>query len=171
VPEEADAGADNGAAEDGELADQGHALQLEVVGEDDVAADVGEHGERAGGDDGAADGQAVEAVGEVDGVAGAGDDDHHEEDEGQKVQPVHVGDDAEPVPGEVGTGALGEGEDQAGGVVGGALEPELGPGEAGTEALGEGDGEGGEVVAVALEPQQGDGDGGADQELQAELLA
>src|SRR5579859_5696113 len=34
VPEEADAGADEGAAEDGELAGEGHALELEVVGED-----------------------------------------------------------------------------------------------------------------------------------------
>ena len=46
-----------------------HALQFQIVGKDHVAADVGEHGERAGGDDGAADGEAVEAVGEVDGVA------------------------------------------------------------------------------------------------------
>ena len=77
VPEKADGGADHGAAEDGELADDGHALQFEVVGEDDVAADVGEHGERAGRDDGAADGEAVEAVGEVDGVGGA----HQNEDD------------------------------------------------------------------------------------------
>ena len=48
--------------------DQWHALQFEVVGEDDVAADISEHGERAGGDDGAADGESVESVGEVDGV-------------------------------------------------------------------------------------------------------
>ena len=69
VPEEADGGADHGSAEDGQFADERHALQFEVVGEDDVAADVGEHGERAGGDDGAADGEAVQAVGQVDGVA------------------------------------------------------------------------------------------------------
>ena len=68
VPEKADGGADHGSAEDGQFADEGHALQFEVVGKDDVAADVGEHGERAGGDDGAADGESVEAVGEVDGV-------------------------------------------------------------------------------------------------------
>ena len=68
VPEKADRRADHGPAEDRQLADHGHALQLEIVGKDHVAADVGEHGQRAGGDDGAADGQAVEAVGEVDGV-------------------------------------------------------------------------------------------------------
>ena len=58
-----------------------HALQFEIVGKDDVAADVGEHGERAGGDDGAADGEAVEAVGEVDGVGGAH---QHKDDEATK---------------------------------------------------------------------------------------
>src|ERR1700678_1124902 len=77
VPEKADGGADHRSAEDGDLADQGHALEFEVVGKDDVAADVGEHGERAGGDDGAADSQAVEAVGEVDGIRGA----HEDEDD------------------------------------------------------------------------------------------
>ncbi len=92
IPEKADGGADHGAAEDGELADHGHALQLEVVGEDDVAADVGEHGERAGGDDGAADGEAVEAVGEVDGVGGAHE---HEDDEGDEGQKDEQGRDAE----------------------------------------------------------------------------
>ena len=84
VPEKADGRAHHGSAEDGELADQGHALQFEIVGEDDVAADVGEHGQRAGGDDGAADGEAVEAVGEVDGVGRAHQHEDDEDDEGHK---------------------------------------------------------------------------------------
>ncbi len=96
IPEEADGCADHGAAEDGELGDQRHALQLEVVGEDDVAADVGEHGERAGGDDGAADGEAVEAVGEVDGVGGAHEHEDDEGDEGQKGEQAEMRDGAEP---------------------------------------------------------------------------
>ena len=74
VPEKADGGADHGAAEDGQLAHHGHALEFEVVGKDDVAADVGEHGQRAGGDDGAADGQPVQPVGQVDGIGGKDQD-------------------------------------------------------------------------------------------------
>ena len=70
--------------------DQGHALQFEVVGEDDVAADIGEHGERAGGDDGAADGESVEAVGEVDGVRGAHQNEDDERDEGHKGQQAEM---------------------------------------------------------------------------------
>ena len=55
-------------AEDRQLAHHGHALQLEVVGKDHVAADVGEHRERGGGDDGAADRQPVQPIGQVHGV-------------------------------------------------------------------------------------------------------
>src|SRR5277367_5810524 len=50
VPEKADGCADHGSAKNGELADHGHALELEIIGKNDMAADVGEHGERAGGD-------------------------------------------------------------------------------------------------------------------------
>ena len=43
-------------------------LEFKVVGKDDVAADVCENGKRTGGDDGAADGEAVKTVSQVDGV-------------------------------------------------------------------------------------------------------
>ena len=102
VPEKADGGADHGAAEDGEFADHGHALEFEVVGKDDVAADVGEDGERAGGDDGAADGEAVEAVGEVDGVGGAHQHEDDEGDKGQKGEEAEMRNGRGPVPEQVG---------------------------------------------------------------------
>ena len=63
VPEKTNARSYHRSAEDGEFGDQRHALKLEVVGEDDVAADVGENGECAGGDDCAADGEPVKAIG------------------------------------------------------------------------------------------------------------
>ena len=91
VPEKADGSADHGSAEDGQFADLGHVLQFEVVGKDDVAADVGEHGQRGGGDDGAADGEAVEAVGEVDGVGGTHQHEDDEDDEGQEGQKAEMG--------------------------------------------------------------------------------
>ncbi len=109
VPEKPDGSADHGAAEDGEFADHGHALEFEVVGKDDVAADVGEHGERAGGDDGAADGQAVETVGEVNGVGGAHEHEDYECDEGHKDEEFQVRNGTWPqVPQQVGTPALDE---------------------------------------------------------------
>jgi hypothetical protein len=46
----------------------GRVLQLEVIGKYHVAADVGQHGQRAGGDDDASDGQPVQPVRQVDGV-------------------------------------------------------------------------------------------------------
>ena len=51
-----------------------------------MPADVGQHGQGPGGDHGAADRQAVEAVGEVHGVARSHDHDHHENQERQEGQ-------------------------------------------------------------------------------------
>ena len=61
-----------------------------------MAADIGEHGERAGGDDGAADGESVEAVGEVDGVLAPIDDENDESDERQKREQAQMRNAAEP---------------------------------------------------------------------------
>src|SRR5262249_15723361 len=97
VPEEANGGADHGAAENGEFGDEGHALEFQVVGEDDVATDVGEDGEGAGGDDGAADGETVEAVGEGDGVGGAHRDEDDKTGEGPEGQQFEMGDRGGPV--------------------------------------------------------------------------
>ena len=46
--------------------------QVQVVREHAVAADVGQHGEGGGGDERGADGQAVQAVGQVHRVAREG---------------------------------------------------------------------------------------------------
>ena len=68
-----------------------HALQLEVIGEDRMSADVGKHGESGGGNDGATDGEPVQSIGEVHGVARADDDQGDEENEGQKREYTEVG--------------------------------------------------------------------------------
>ncbi len=53
----------------------------------------------AGGDDGAADGQAVQAVGQVHGVARADDDQGDEDDEGQEGEHTQMGNRAQHVDG------------------------------------------------------------------------
>src|SRR5579862_2442107 len=73
VPKEAESGAHHGAAENGELADVGDALNFKIFGEARVAGNVSEDGESTGGNERAADGQAVEAVREIDGVGRADD--------------------------------------------------------------------------------------------------
>ena len=93
----------------------GIVAKLKVVGEDGVAADVGQHRQRAGGDHGAADGQAVQTVGQVHRVAGADNHQAHEGDEGQErqrreVAMMQAADD------QVRAEVLEERHDQAGGV-------------------------------------------------------
>ena len=81
-PQEAEAGADHRAADDRELAGAGHEMDLQVVGEDRVAGEIGDEAEARRRDHHRHDGEAVEAVGEVDRIAGADDDeggDRHEE--------------------------------------------------------------------------------------------
>ena len=80
VPEEPDAGADDRPAEDGQLPGSRHIGDLEVGGDLDVAGEVGEQqvGHETG--DRRADGEAVQTVGEVDGVGGAHDDERRQED-------------------------------------------------------------------------------------------
>ena len=89
VPEEPEAGADQRAAEDRQLADGGDTVgQLQVLGEHAVAADVGQRRERRGGDAEHADRQAVEAVGEVHRVGPADADERRE----QHVDPAEIRD-------------------------------------------------------------------------------
>src|ERR1700733_2847506 len=76
VPKETESSAHHGAAENGELADVGDALNFKIFGEARVAGNVSEDGESTGGDESAADGQAVEAVSEIDGVGRADDDEN-----------------------------------------------------------------------------------------------
>jgi len=81
IPEEANGRADHGAAENRQLRDLGNLGNLQVVSEQGMSTDVGQHGQRPGRDHGAANRQAVEAVGEVHGIARTDDDDHHEDQE------------------------------------------------------------------------------------------
>ena len=80
-PQEAEAGADDGPADDGELAGALHVVDLQVGGEARVAGQVGDQAEGGGGDHHRHDGEAVEAVGEIDRVAGADDHEDAEQDE------------------------------------------------------------------------------------------
>ena len=77
---------DHGSAENGQLAHLRHALQFEIRGEGRVAADVGQHGQRARCNHRAADGQAVESVGEIHGIARSHDHQRHEGHERQERQ-------------------------------------------------------------------------------------
>ena len=95
-------GPDHGPAEDGDLPGPGLVEEVQVLGEAEVAGDVGEAGEGGGGDEGRADGEAVEAVGEVHRVAREGEQEHRED---------HVEDP------EVGHDLLEEGEDDPGRVL------------------------------------------------------
>ena len=63
-------------AEHRELARAGHVVELQVVGEDRVADEIGDQREHAGRDDHRHDGEAVEPVGQVHRVGGA---DHHQD--------------------------------------------------------------------------------------------
>lgn len=73
-PEEAEAGAEEGHADDGEFAGEGDVGDLEVSGGFGVAGEVSEGSVGGGNGGGATGGEAVEAVGEIDCVGGADDD-------------------------------------------------------------------------------------------------
>ncbi len=76
--------ADHRSAKDGHLGHHRHALKLKVVRKHDMAADVGEHRQRSGSDDGAADGQSVQAIGKVYRIRRAHQDEDNKDDEGHK---------------------------------------------------------------------------------------
>jgi hypothetical protein len=86
VPEEAQAGADQGPAEHRQLANARHVVDLQVFGEDVVADEIGDQAKRRRRDHHRHDGQAVETVGEVHRV---GEADDHQRGEGQ-VEPAQV---------------------------------------------------------------------------------
>ena len=89
VPEESNAGADHGPAENGQFGDLRHLLQFQVFGKDGVSAEICEDGERAGGNDRAANGQSVKPVCEIYGIAGANQHQHYKEHkwcEGERPQ-------------------------------------------------------------------------------------
>src|SRR5438270_5840128 len=81
IPEKSDAGTNHGTTKDGELSHLRYVGQVKISGEDCMSTHISEHGECAGGDDGAADGEAVKAVSEIHRVARADD---HQRDETDK---------------------------------------------------------------------------------------
>ena len=94
----------------------GHALQFEVIREHGVAADIGKHRERRGGDDCAADGQAVQTIRQVHGIARTDNDQRHKENERNKRQDAEVRNCAQRMDEEVGAKALEERHHQVRGV-------------------------------------------------------
>ena len=73
-PEKAEAGADQRAADHRQLAGAGHEIDLQIVGEHRVAGEIGDDAEGRRGDHHRHDRETVEAVGEIDRIAGADDD-------------------------------------------------------------------------------------------------
>src|SRR5215472_6139518 len=102
VPKEADTGSDHGATKYGEISDGRHSLQFQVLGQDRVSAQIGQDGQGSGRDYGAADGQAIQAVSQVDGIARTHQHQHHEQYERSKRQKPQVRIMPESVNGEVG---------------------------------------------------------------------
>ena len=78
MPEEHEAAAEERGAEDRELAGSRDVADAQVGGELRVACEVGHHAEDGGRDEHAADGEAVQAVGEVHGVRAADADEDEE---------------------------------------------------------------------------------------------
>ena len=95
----------------------GMRLQFKVVGKDGVSADVGEHGQRAGGDHGAANGETVKPIREVHRVAGPDDDENHKSDERQESQRPQMRDAASRLRDKVRPKILEERNDQMRGVI------------------------------------------------------
>ena len=73
-PEKSEPRADHRPAHHGKLAGAGHEMDLQIVGEHRIADEIGNPDEARGGDHHRADGEAIESVGQVHGVAGADDD-------------------------------------------------------------------------------------------------
>ena len=70
VPEKADRCAYHGAAENRQLSHLWHTLQFQVGSKGSVTADISQHCQGAGGYHRAPNGQTIQAIGEIHGVAG-----------------------------------------------------------------------------------------------------
>ncbi len=77
---------DHGSAEDRQLTGQGHALQFKILREGGVAADVSKDSQRSGSNDGASDGETVQAVGKIHRVARTHNHQHHKGHKRKKRQ-------------------------------------------------------------------------------------
>ena len=85
-PQKAETGADQRAADHRKLAGPLHEMDLQIVGEQHVADEIGDEAEGGGGDHHRHDGQAVETVGQVHRIAGADNDEGAEGNE----QPAEI---------------------------------------------------------------------------------
>ncbi len=85
-----------------------HTLQLKIIGKDDVAAHVGQHGQRARGNDRATDGQSIQSIGQIHCIAGADDHQDDEENKRQKRQHAQVRNRPQRVDGQIRPEALDE---------------------------------------------------------------
>src|SRR5215469_7654690 len=90
VPQESERCADEGAAKNRKLADFGDVLDVKIGSPAKVAADVSKYREGSCSDDRAADGQAVETVGEVHGVRGANQDEADKNEKWDEGEPPPV---------------------------------------------------------------------------------
>ena len=84
VPEESNGSADHGATKDSQLSNLGHSRQFKICRKCRVAAHICEHCERASRDDGAADRQTIETIGQVHRIACADDHQHDKDDKRQE---------------------------------------------------------------------------------------
>src|SRR6266568_2677056 len=94
VPEESQRSAHERAAKNGELADFGDVLNVEIRSPAKVAADVSKYGKSSRSDDGATDGEAVQTVSEIHGVRGtdnhqANKDEKRDKGQGPPIRRVH----------------------------------------------------------------------------------
>src|SRR5260221_11989004 len=90
VPQKTERSANQRAAKNRQFADPRDVLNVEVGGPASVAADVGQHGQRASGYHRTADGQALAAVGKIHRIRGAGDDHGDEQQKRHKRERPEV---------------------------------------------------------------------------------
>src|SRR5947209_18108709 len=116
VPEEADARPDHRSTENSKFADHRHTLKLEIIRENDMAADVGQHRKSGGSNNRAADRQAVETVGQVHGIARACNHKHDKDDKRHECKPMKMWNLSHPLPNQIRPEPLQEGKHQLRGV-------------------------------------------------------
>src|ERR1700679_1927096 len=90
VPEKTERAADQRAAKNHQFAGLRNFLNVEIVREFCVAAQIGKHGERGGRNQDATDGEAIETIGEIHGVRTADDHQHQKKQQRNEGQRPNV---------------------------------------------------------------------------------
>src|SRR5882762_72300 len=122
VPEKSNGRTDHGSAKNSELTDLRHALQFEVGCKSGVPAEVGENRERSGRDHRTADGEPIETIGEIDGVARCDNHKHNKTDERQEGQRPEVRMNRQSLDHQVRVELLEERYQQSGGILSAVLQ-------------------------------------------------